>query len=160
MDIIIRNAEISDCEEIADILRDLGWFENISAEPDEATLKRVTRQMAICLSFKNQSVYVGEDFEGRVVGYASVHWHPYFFLPGPEGFISELFVREEARGRGVGSLLLEAIIKEARERGCARLMLINLHKRESYHREFYKKQGWEERGGAANFIYTLTPPVS
>jgi GNAT superfamily N-acetyltransferase len=157
MDIIIRDAEISDCEEIVDILRGLNWFEQINAEPEEITLNRVTRHLAACLGNKNTSVFVAEDFEGRVVGYISVHWQPYLFLKGPEGFISELFVREEARGRGVGSLLLEVVVKEGRERGCARLMLINMRKRESYHREFYKKQGWVEREGAANFVYELMP---
>jgi hypothetical protein len=44
---------------------------------------------------------------------------------------------------------------EAQERGCSRLMLINLRKRESYQRRFYQKQGWEEREEAANFVYHL-----
>jgi GNAT superfamily N-acetyltransferase len=48
--------------------------------------------------------------------------------------------------------LLEVIEAEAKERGCSRLMLLNLRQRESYRREFYKKHGWEERPGVANFI--------
>ena len=34
-------------------------------------------------------------------------------------------------------------------------MLINLRKRESYQRQFYAKQGWDERVDAANFILPL-----
>ncbi len=43
----------------------------------------------------------------------------------------------------------EAIQAEAQKRGCSRLMLFNLRKRESYQRHFYPKHGWEERADAA-----------
>ena len=76
-------------------------------------------------------------------------------MRGPEGFVSELFVRDSARGHGVGKQLLEAIETEARARGCVRLSLINLRSRESYQRQFYIKAGWEERNEAANFIYRI-----
>ena len=39
------------------------------------------------------------------------------------GYVSNLFVREEARGRGVGTALLRAIVAEADARGYARLVL-------------------------------------
>jgi GNAT superfamily N-acetyltransferase len=69
--------------------------------------------------------------------------------------VSELFVRESARGQGVGRELLRNIETTARARGCARLSLINLRNRESYMRQFYVKAGWEERREAANFIYPI-----
>ena len=84
-----------------------------------------------------------------------MHWLPYLFLKGPEGYVSELFVRESARGQGVGGELLRKIETEARARGCARLSLINLRNRESYMRQFYVKAGWEERAEAANFVYRI-----
>jgi hypothetical protein len=34
-------------------------------------------------------------------------------------------------------------------------MLLNHKERESYQREFYRKQGWIERETVANFIYPL-----
>ena len=89
------------------------------------------------------------------MGYGSVHWLPYLFLQGPEGYVSELFVRESARGQGIGRELLKVIETEAKARGCVRLSLINLRSRESYTRQFYVKAGWEERPDAANFICRL-----
>jgi GNAT superfamily N-acetyltransferase len=77
-------------------------------------------------------------------------------MSGPEGYVSELFVRDDARGRGVGRRLLSAIESEARGRGCQRLSLINLRNRESYRRQFYLKAGWSERSDAANFIYVVS----
>ena len=97
-----------------------------------------------------------QSSDGKIVGYGSVHWLPYLFLQGPEGYVSELFVRESARGQGIGRELLRKIEAEARARGCVRLSLINLRNRESYMREFYVKSGWEERPEAANFIYRIS----
>ena len=77
-------------------------------------------------------------------------------MRGPEGYISELFVRSNARGQGVGTELLQAVEAEARARGCPRLSLINLRDRESYLRKFYVKAGWEERTVAANFVYRIS----
>jgi GNAT superfamily N-acetyltransferase len=88
-----------------------------------------------------------------------VHWLPYLFFSGPEGFVSELFVGGPSRGQGVGRQLLEAVKVEATERGCVRLQLINFRDRESYQRGFYQKCGWEERGTAANFVLQFPPDV-
>lgn len=46
-------------------------------------------------------------------GRADSHW----------GYVSNLFVRFEARNRGVGSALLAAVVAAADARGCARLVL-------------------------------------
>jgi GNAT superfamily N-acetyltransferase len=108
----------------------------------------------------SHSVYVAETAQGELAGYLSVHWLPYLFLPGPEGYISELFVRPEARGQGIGSRLLEAAREEAEARGCTRLSLLNMRNRESYLRGFYGQHGWEERPDAANFILRLPGSVT
>jgi GNAT superfamily N-acetyltransferase len=84
-----------------------------------------------------------------------VHYLPYFFLPGPEGYVSELFISAEARGQGIGTALLEQVIAEARRRGCARLSLINSRTRESYQRKFYEQHGWNERIEIAVFVLPL-----
>jgi GNAT superfamily N-acetyltransferase len=155
MTIQIRNANAHDAQALAELLQDVGWFEAFKHEPLDLMAPRVQRQIEQCLDDNSHSIFVAES-EGEILGYGSVHWLPYLFLPGPEGYISELFVRESARGAGLGGKLLEAIQAEARARGCARLSLINLRNRESYARRFYEKAGWEERSEAANFIYRFT----
>jgi GNAT superfamily N-acetyltransferase len=151
MDIMVRKANLGDVDGITTILRELQWFETIDSEIFNASRTRVVERLKLCLADESHSVYVAEGDDSRVMGYASVHWLPYFYLQGLEGFISELFIMESDRGHGIGTLLLESIKLEARERGCYRLKLINMHKRESYHREFYKKLGWEERDGDFSF---------
>jgi GNAT superfamily N-acetyltransferase len=155
MEFQIRRATVRDALEIANLLRDIGFFAYILAETAQATEDRVTRHLRLCTTDDSHTIYVAENDQGSLLGYGAVHWLPYLILAGPEGYVSELFVAASARGLGIGGLLLRAIQSEAQQRGCARLMLLNRRSRESYQRQFYLKQGWEERGEMANFVYNL-----
>jgi len=155
MDIKIRKATDQDAPAIAELLRSLGLFAHINAETPQATREHVSRHLRLCHTDNSHSVFVALDTAGEIVGYCAVHWLPYLLLSGPEGYVSELFLRESSRGLGIGGQLLETIKAEAKERGCSRLMLLNLRDRESYKRGFYKKQGWEERPEAINFLLRM-----
>ncbi len=155
---VIRRAEPSDADAIADLLRALNTFHALEGMPPEAVRAQVTRNLDRCLADSSHSVYVAVEAGGSIAGYAAVHWLPYLFLPGPEGFVSELFVDEAARGQEIGTQLLEVVKREAAGRDCSRLSLLNMRQRESYRRGFYGKRGWEERPEAANFILRLSPP--
>jgi GNAT superfamily N-acetyltransferase len=152
---IIRIAQFSDCPALADLLREVGWFEAINSKSPAEAAEHLELHLADCLADESHSVYVGVDESGEVLGYVSVHWLSYLFLPGPEGYVSELFLRPSARGQGLGASLLETVKAEARERGAYRLSLLNNKSRESYERGFYQKQGWVERPIMSNFIYRL-----
>jgi GNAT superfamily N-acetyltransferase len=156
MAIQIRKVVHGDALELAELLLDIGWFAALNSKPRETVTRQVEEQIAQCLADGSHSIYVAQSSADQIVGYSSVHWLPYLFMNGPEGYISELFVRSNARGQGVGKRLLQAVEAEARSRGCSRLSLINLRSRESYLRQFYIKAGWEERTEAANFIYRLS----
>jgi GNAT superfamily N-acetyltransferase len=155
MAFVIRPARFPDAPALADLLREVGWFEMINAQTPTATTRQIESQLAECLADESHSVYIGVDESGQVTGYISVHWLSYLFMPGPEGFISELFLRPAARGQGLGAALLETVKTEALERGAYRLSLLNGKHRESYERGFYQKQGWQERPNMANFTYLL-----
>lgn len=151
----IRKAVKTDMPAIAEILRELGFFAHINAEPAAATEQRVRYHFDLCCRNDAHSIYVAENDEGEVVGYAAVHWLPYLMLSGPEGYVSELVVKVSAQGQGIGTLLLDVVKEEGKARGCSRLSLLNMRNRESYQRGFYKKVGWEERERAANFVLPL-----
>ncbi len=153
----IRTAKFTDCPSLADLLREVGWFEFIKNKTPEAANEHIATHLADCLADESHSVYVGVDETGSVAGYISVHWLAYLFLPGPEGYVSELFLRPTARGQGLGAALLGTVKAEAQERGVYRLSLLNNKSRESYERGFYQKQGWEERPIMSNFIYRMPP---
>ena len=151
--IAVRPATLDDVEPLAQLLRGIGWFAAMENETAAETAVRVSHHLALCLADDSHAIFVAENEAGRVVGYTAVHWLPYLFLSGPEGFVSELFVSDFARGQGVGSRLLDAVVAAARQRGCVRLQLVNFRQRESYQRHFYQKHGWQERTEAADFVF-------
>jgi GNAT superfamily N-acetyltransferase len=156
MRIKIRKLTVQDAPQIAELLKEIGWFETFKGESVAAASERVRSHIEQCHADNSHSAFAAQSSDGKIVGYGSVHWLPYLFLQGPEGYVSELFVRESARGQGIGRELLKTIETDAKARGCVRLSLINLRNRESYMRQFYVKAGWEERSEAANFIYRIT----
>ncbi len=155
MPYLIRTARFTDTSALADLLREVGWFTDLNTKTSAEVTSQVELHLAECLADESHSVHVGVDENNLVVGYISVHWLAYLFLPGPEGFISELFIHPAARGHGLGTGLLETVKNEASERGAYRLSLLNAKQRESYERSFYQKQGWLERPDMANFIYLM-----
>jgi GNAT superfamily N-acetyltransferase len=155
MEFEIRKAGAADATALADFIVDLKHFRRIEGVPREVVRQRMSGLMEQVCANNSHTLYVAEDKEGSLLGYTNVHWLPYLFLAGPEGYVSELFIAQAARGQAVGSRLLQAVKEEARSRGCSRLSLLNMRDRESYQRGFYAKDGWEERPDAANFVFEL-----
>jgi len=154
MEFEVRPGQTEDVAAIAKILVELEWFSHYGGIRPQ----QVSRQLELCLASDSHSVYVAVTSSGDIAGYGSVHWLPTLFMPGPEGFVTELFVKSSARGYGLGAALLEAFIAEGKQRGATRLSLLNNRHRESYQRGFYRKQGWQEREALANFIYLFDEP--
>lgn len=155
MEITIRKAQPGDTPELSEILRSVDWFTTLIELSPEELADQVTRNLKVCSAGEGHSMWVAETGAGRLVGYISIHWLPYLFLEGPEGYISELYVHKGVRGAHIGTLLLETVKEEALQRNCSRLMLTNGRTRESYQREFFKKNGWRERETIANFVLEL-----
>ena len=152
----IRPAHLGDAAALTDLLVDSGWFQHyFDAIPAEALREQVEQRLQANLADSSHSLYVAGNGAGELAGYVAVHWLAYLFLPGPEGYVSELFVRNSARSQGIGGRLLAAVKTEAAQRGCSRLSLLNMRTRESYQRGFYAGQGWTERTDAANFVLRL-----
>lgn len=60
------------------------------------------------------------ELGGQVVAYAAFFETYSTFRALPSLYLEDLFVREDARGRGIGSLLLSHLGRLALERGCGR----------------------------------------
>jgi GNAT superfamily N-acetyltransferase len=155
MSMAIRKAAVDDARRLAALIKEIGWFDRFNSGEIGDLAAQVRDRLQQCLADQSHTTFVAQEPEGEIVGYGSVHWLPYLFMSGPEGYVSELFVRPSASGRGIGRELLKMIESEARARGCQRLSLTNLRNRESYQRQFYLKAGWRERSEAANFIREL-----
>jgi GNAT superfamily N-acetyltransferase len=61
--------------------------------------------------------------ENRAIGLAIIHFRRRLNLATFEGWLSELYVRPNARGRGIGGALLDAAVAEWRLRGSHRLQV-------------------------------------
>lgn len=79
-----------------------------------------------------------------VLGFASAIYHNSLWLDGEVAILAELVVEESARGRGLGSSLLEEVCRRAEARGCRRVELDSAFHRTEAHR-FYESRGFEKR---------------
>lgn len=151
----IRPAVSTDAQSLADLVQEAGLFEKIKKLPLPNLVSEVENAIEICAENKSHDILVVTDSKEIIFAYAVIQWHITLFLPGNEGYISELTVRADSRGQGIGSMLLDRLIEEGKKRNCTRMSLINSRFRGSYKSGFYNKRGWYERDVAANFIYNL-----
>jgi|SRR3989344_7774878 len=102
------------------------------------------------MEFKKVSVptkgikIVAED-NGRVVGRASLYLIYNDLHKQPYGLLEDVFVDEASRGEKLGTKLLEAVMKEAKERGCYKLIGTSRNERNKVH-DWYEKIGFKKYG--------------
>ena len=73
------------------------------------------------LAPSEDGMLLGARSGGELLGYACLYWHFSSTQAVETVLMNDLFVAEEARGRGVGRALIEASAEVARERGAAHL---------------------------------------
>lgn len=152
----IRQAQLPDAPGIAALLQGIGWFKAYENRTPEQNAEAVRALLAGAQAAPDRSLLlVAEDARQRLTGYCAVHWLPVAVLQAWEGYVSELFVAEQARGTGAGRKLLDAATEAARQRGCCRIWLVNNRERPSYARGFYPQQGWTEQAEMARFVLPL-----
>ncbi|HJR65576.1 MAG TPA: GNAT family N-acetyltransferase [Gemmatimonadaceae bacterium] len=83
------------------------------------------------------AVLVADD-NGKVIGYvyATVEGYDYMDLRGPAGYLHDIVIDREHRGRGVGRLLLDATLAHLKSRGVPRVLLMTAEQNESAKRLF------------------------
>jgi GNAT superfamily N-acetyltransferase len=63
----------------------------------------------------------GATIGAELLGFAIIIVHPATWSLAPTAYLEDLFVRPDARKRGVGRSLIEAVVAEGRKRGWASL---------------------------------------
>ena len=147
--ITIRPLRLSDIGAVMQLHRELGW--NPAFQADGTTLK----QRLETLITEDGALLLVAEMDGAVVGYIHGQMVVYLLFAGREMLISEVFVVEEARSKGVGKALIGAIEREAVQQRCFRISVLNGRERESYKRGFYPSLGYQERPQTANFTKRL-----
>jgi len=112
MNITLRTAKKEDCPRLLELINELALFERA---PHEVT---VTLQEFEDAGFGNDSVwkaFVAEDND-IIVGFA-LYYVRYSTWKGCRLYLEDLLVTESYRGKGIGKLLFERVIKETQEMG-------------------------------------------
>jgi len=84
------------------------------AEPDDERNRGFFRRF---IAPSDEGLLLGAWDDGRLVGFATIYWTYSSTLPGDIALMNDLFVAEDARGKGVGEALIDACVGAARERG-------------------------------------------
>ena len=111
MNITIRPAAQQDCARMLELVNELAVFERA---PDEVT---VTLEHFIESGFGSNPVwwaYVAE-VDGLVVGFALCYIR-YSTWKGKKMYLEDILVTEEWRSKGIGTMLMDALIKDGKEK--------------------------------------------
>jgi GNAT superfamily N-acetyltransferase len=136
----VREARPDDWARVADLLAELGRPDVRGADDEREHSSRFASYLA-----RGDAVALVAEDDGDVLGFVDVEFRQRLNFLVPQAWVPDLVVSEEARGRGIGRLLLEAAEAQARERGCWGMTLESAAWREASH-AFYEHVGWVPTG--------------
>jgi GNAT superfamily N-acetyltransferase len=113
----IRCAEERDCATILGFIKELARYEKLE-DSVVATVDDVKRTL-FCANPRAEALIAEEG--GAPAGFA-LYFHNYSTFLGRYGiYIEDIYVSEQARGKGIGKALLQRICQEAVKRDCGRV---------------------------------------
>ena len=122
------------------------------AEPDEARNRahfgRLLDDHAAGIQF------VALDEAGKALGFATLYFPLGSVTPGVACLMNDLFVAPEARGRGIGSALLEAAADYGKRAGALRLVL-STEVGNTAAQTVYERLGWRRNFAFCSYQLTL-----
>ncbi|MEP7319989.1 MAG: GNAT family N-acetyltransferase [Panacibacter sp.] len=112
--IIIRRTVRKDCSKLLELVKELALYEKA---PDEVT---VTLEHFEESGFGEKPVWwaFAAEENNTIIGFA-LYYIRYSTWKGQRMYLEDIVVTEKARGKGIGKLLFEALIEEAKQRNLA-----------------------------------------
>jgi len=129
----IRPFRRGDAGGVIELVRALARYEKLKP-PGASASRRLVRDVG-----RRVRVLVAEE-GGKLVAYAIYLFAYSSFLARPTLYLEDIFVLPEQRHRGIGRRLFDALVREARRKGCGRMewMALGWNK---VARRFYGKLG-------------------
>lgn len=114
---LIRRAVKEDCPRLLELVKELALYEKA---PDEVT---VTLEHFQDSGFGQNPVWwaFAAEEDGVILGFA-LYYIRYSTWKGQAMYLEDILVTESARGKGIGKLLFEELIKEAAEKKLNRII--------------------------------------
>src|SRR5258708_40181323 len=109
MEINIRRAVEADCPELLDLIQELATYEKA---PDEVT---VSLDHFLKSGFGENPVWWAfvAEAKGKIMGFA-LYYIRYSTWKGQAMYLEDILITNEMRGKGIGKLLFDRLIEEAR----------------------------------------------
>ena len=127
----IRQADFGDADDVARLAAALAMSFEFSAARFRENYPALLAADGACLLL----AVSGQESVGYLLGFR----HLTFYANGPVGWVEEVVVRDQDRGRGIGRILMDAFERWAAAQGCA---LVALATRRAG--PFYRALGYEE----------------
>lgn len=102
----------------------------------EIEKQKEQKSYAIKITAKEDNKILGRAY--LYIMFNSLHEEPF-------GFLEDVFVHEESRGKGVGTKLVEEIIAEAKKQNCYKIICTSRYGNEKVH-ALYEKLGFKDYG--------------
>lgn len=135
----VRPARREDAGVILEMIQELAEFEN---EPEAVNASAADLEKAGWGEKPRFDAIVAEDETGNALGFA-LYFRSFSTWEGRHGiFVEDLYVKQSARGMGVGKALLADVARTTIAEGCVRLDLNVLHWNPA--REFYHAIGFSQ----------------
>jgi len=117
MKTIVRRATKDDCPRLLELVQELATYERA---PDEVT---VTLDHFIESGFGKQPVWWAfvAEVDETIVGFA-LYYIRYSTWKGQAMYLEDILITNEMRGKGIGRLLFDQLIEEAREKKFNRII--------------------------------------
>jgi len=144
MNFKIRKAVSEDFEEVYNLICEL-----VGSPVGSISYTTLEEIYKTNLLSDNKELFVAE-LSGEVVGFASLTFDIRLSEAGKVAVIDELVVKEKERNKGIGSALVQCIVKLAKSNCCCLIEVASNFRRGAAHR-FYEKNKFVKNGYRFSF---------